>query len=306
MSDSPSLRARIIRVLIRVSVGRRFRRPGVTLAEIRRVHDLMISSQRPPKGTKVEPWDLRGFSGEWVRGPGAGTEAILLFLHGGALVSGSPAGHRELTARISAASGLPVLSLEYRLAPEHPFPAALEDVLAAYRWLLAQGHGPQRLFLGGESAGGGLALQAVLRMREEGTPLPRGVAFLSPVTDWVRLDGESFRTRASLDPLASPQLCRFTASLYVGNAPADTPLLCPRAMDLSGLPPLWIQAGDHDVLLSDSEMLAVRAREAGVSVDFRVWPGLWHVFQGAARLVPEGRKSIQELGRFLRRHSPGA
>ncbi|MFC1790874.1 alpha/beta hydrolase [Gemmatimonadota bacterium] len=243
-----------------------------------------------------------GLSAEWIQGPGAGSDAAVLHLHGGAFVTGSPATHRELVARISASAGVRFLSVDYRLAPEHPFPAAMEDVLSAYRWLLDQGYEPSRLVLGGESSGGGLALQALLSMKREAIPLPRAVFFLSPVTDWGGLDGESYMTRATLDPLISLSQCQFTASLYVGGHPEDTPLFRPTEMDLAGLPPVWIQAGDHEVLLSDAERLAERARDAGVDVDFRVWPGLWHVFQAAARFVPEAQESIEELGHFIRGH----
>jgi acetyl esterase/lipase len=213
---------------------------------------------------------------------------------------GSPATHRELSARISAAAGFRVLSLDFRLAPEHPFPAALEDTLAAYRWLLTEGYAPGQIAVGGESSGGGLALQALLAMNEEGLPLPAAAFFLSPVTDWVDLDGESYTSRANRDPLLSRPQCEFTAALYAGDHPAATPLLKPREMDLSGLPPMWVQAGDDEILLSDSQDLARRAGEDGVEVSFKAWPGMWHVFQGAARFVPEARRSLEELGGFLR------
>jgi len=285
-----------------------YRRAGVSIPELRRLDGILIRSQRPPKGTRVSTARLNGLSGEWVLGPGADTHATILHLHGGAFVSGSPATHRELVARVSGAAGVRAFSPDFRLAPEHPFPAALEDTLAAYRWLLAQGYSSSRLVLGGESSGGGLALQGLLAMKEEGIPLPRAAFFLSPVTDWVGLDGESWASRAGLDPLLSHTQCRSNASHYVGKNRLDTPLLRPAEMDLAGLPPMWIQVGDHEVLLSDAQHLAKRAAEGGVEVDFKVWPGLWHVFQAAAGVVPEGRKSLEELGRFLRKHlgpSPG-
>jgi len=209
-------------------------------------------------------------------------------------------------ARVSAAAGVRAFSPEYRLSPQHPFPAAIEDVLAAYRWLQGEGYAPCRLGIGGESSGGGLALQALLAMKERGMELPRAAFFLSPVTDWSRLDGESYFTRAAKDPLLSLGQCRFTAAAYVGGNPRDTPLLSPAEMDLTGLPPMWIQVGDHEILLSDAQRLARRAAMAGVEVEFRVWPGLWHVFQTAARLVPEARASLEDLGRFLRKHLEGA
>jgi acetyl esterase/lipase len=244
---------------------------------------------------------VNGLDAEWIHGPGAESDDAILYLHGGAFIMGSPAIHRELASRISAAAGVRVLSLDYRLAPEHPFPAALEDTKSAYGWLVAQGHDPSQIVIGGESSGGGLALQALLSLKEDGIPLPSSGFFLSPVTDWIELDGDSFSTRAQLDPLVSLSQSHYTASLYVGGSSKETPLLQPAKMDLAGLPPLWIQVGDHEVLLSDAERLAQRAAEGGVPVDFKVWPGMWHVFQGAARLVPEARESVEELGSFVRK-----
>lgn len=300
----PSYRARCVRFLLKRTVGRMYRKAGQSLPELRKLDDFLIRSQKPPRGTRISSVTLNGLSGEWIQGPGPGSEAAILYLHGGAFVSGSPGVHRELAARIAASAGVRVFSLDYRLAPEHPFPAAVEDTLVAYRWLLGQGYTPSDLFLGGESSGGGLALQALLAMKEEGISLPRAAFFLSPVTDWCRLDGESYTSRAPLDPMVSLLQCRFTASKYVGDHPRDAPLLQPTEMDLTGLPSMWIQVGDYEVLLSDAERLAQRASEAGIDVDYKVWPGLWHVFQATARLVPEGRESIQELGRFVGKHLP--
>ncbi|MGW8268033.1 MAG: alpha/beta hydrolase [Longimicrobiales bacterium] len=296
----PTYRARWTRFVLRHSVGRMYRKAGGSLAELRKLDSFLIRSQRPPRGTRISPVTLNGLSGEWIQGPGSGLDGAILHLHGGAFVSGSPATHRELVARISAAAGVRAFSLGFRLAPEHPFPTPLEDALEGYRWLLGQGYAPSRVVLGGESSGGGLALQALLSLKAEGLPLPAASFFLSPVTDWIGLDGESYATRAGLDPLVSPAQCRFTASQYVGDHPQDNPLLRPAEMDLGGLPPMWIQVGDHEVLLSDAERLARRASDAGVPVDLKVWPGLWHVFQAAARFVPEARESVAELGRFIR------
>jgi acetyl esterase/lipase len=149
-----------------------------------------------------------------------------------------------------------------------------------------------------------LALQTLLSLKEEGMDLPAAAFFISPVTDWVALDGESYTTRASADPLISKSRCQWTASLYAGDRAGEDPLLQPVQMELAGLPPLWIQVGDDEVLLSDAERLAERASRAGVPTEFKVWPGMWHVFQSAARLVPEGRESLEDLGRFVRESLP--
>jgi acetyl esterase/lipase len=176
----------------------------------------------------------------------------------------------------------------------------LDDATSAYLWLLSQGHSPDGIVIGGDSAGGGLALQTLLALREEGTALPAAAFFLSPVTDWVAMDGGSYSTRAEVDLLISRAQCQWTASLYCGDQARGDPLLQPLEMDLSGLPPMWIHVGDDEVLLSDAERLAERAEKAAVPTEFKVWPGMWHVFQATARMVPEGRKSLEDLGRFVR------
>lgn len=297
----PSYRARLFRLVLKYSIGRRLRAGVRSTDAWRELDDVTARMQHPPGGTRVAPVTVHGLPAEWVHGPGAASDAAILYLHGGAFVMGSPATHRELAARISRAARAGVLSLGYRLAPDFPFPAALEDVKTTYRWLLQRGYPPTRVVIGGDSSGGGLALQTLLALREENVPPPCAAFFMSPVTDWVALDGESFTTRAGLDPVVSLEQCRHTAALYVGSRATD-PLLRPAEMDLTGLPPLWIHVGDHEVLLSDAERFADRAVRAGVDVDFRAWPGMWHVFQAAARWVPEARQSLDALGSFLRRH----
>lgn len=295
----PTYRARLTRLLIRYTIGRKLRRGRLTAAEHRKLDDLMLRSQRLPRGTTVSPVPVGDLPAEWVQGPGAGPQAAILYLHGGGFIMGSPATHRELAARVSSAGKARVLSLGYRLLPEFPFPAAVDDTRTAYHWLLARGYAPEQLIIGGDSSGAGLALQALISLRDEGVPLPCAAFMMSPVTDWIEPGGDSFVTRAALDPMVSPAQCRHTSHLYVGSHAGD-PLLRPAEMDLAGLPPLWIQVGEHEVLLSDAERLADRATQDAVEVSFKIWPGMWHVFQSAARYVPESRQSIEELAVFLR------
>ena len=296
----PTLRARLFRTLLRHSMGRSFRRAGFSVDELRRLERVLVRSQRPPRGTRISSVVVNGLAAEWVIAPGARSRAAILYLHGGAFVMGSPATHRELAARISIAGKAKVLSLNYRLAPEFPFPAALYDARAAYHWLLGQGYASDALAIGGDSSGAGLALQVLLALRKEGTSLPCAGFFMSPATDWVNFTGDSFLTRAALDPLLSPAQTRHTAGLYVGKVARSDPLLCPIHMSLAGLPPIWIQVGDHDILLSDAERLARRAIADGVEVEFKIWSGMWHVFQGTVRYVPEARWSLDDLSRFLK------
>jgi len=299
----PGLRARVFRLLLRHSIGRTFRRAGSSVGDLRKLERTLARSQRPPRGTSISRIAGGGPAGEWVDGPGARPEVAILYLHGGAFVMGSPATHRELAARISVAGAARVLSLDYRLAPEFPFPAAVDDAMAAYHWLLGRGYPSSALAIGGDSSGGGLALQVLLALRNEGIPMPRSAFFMSPVTDWLDFDGDSFRSRTALDPLLAPTQTEHTSALYVGGRCED-PLLRPTRMNLGGLPPLWVHVGDHEILLSDAQRLASKAAEDGVEVELRVWPGMWHVFQTAARYVPEARRSLEELSVFLRGPGP--
>jgi len=187
-------------------------------------------------------------------------------------------------------------------APEHPFPAAMQDAMAAYRWLLDEGYSEKHLVIGGDSAGGGLALQTLIGLRDAQSPLPAAAFFLSPVTDMVYFDGESYSTHAHLDPLLTLQMSRNNLPHYVGDNDPATPLLYPAKMDLSGLPPMCIHVGDREILLSDSVRFAERGRGDQVEVQFKIWAGMWHVFQASARYVPEARHSISEIGRFVVNH----
>jgi epsilon-lactone hydrolase len=241
----------------------------------------------------------------WSGGTEAPEEArrALLFLHGGAYVLGSLATHRDLASRLGRAAGVPVLAVGYRLAPEHPFPAALEDACAVYRETVAAAG--RRWAIAGDSAGGGLALATLLRAREAGLPLPAAVACLSPSVDLAGT-AESMRTRAAADPVIQQRFLDLTAGLYLGGHDRRDPLASPLYADLGGLPPLFLQVGEAETLLDDSTRLASRARAAGVAVELAVWPRMFHGWQLYARLLPEGQQAIEELGEFLRRRLAGS
>jgi monoterpene epsilon-lactone hydrolase len=298
----PSLSGYLFRLIIKYVVAPKFRRAGRSIAEWRSIMEQFIGSQIIPTGTEICPVLVNGIAAEWVRVPGAQTDVAILYLHGGAFVMGSPATHRELAARLSASANAQVLVLDYRLAPEYSFPAAMQDAISAYRWLLNQGYTEKRIAIGGDSVGGGLTLQALIALRDEGSTLPSAAFFLSLVTDWVRFDGESFSTRATSDPWITLDTCKFTAAHYVGSSDPATRLFYPTDMNLSGLPPLCIHVGDHEVLLSDSARLAERARACHVQVELKTWPRMWHVFQTTAVFVPEARQSLEEIGRFVGRY----
>ena len=252
----------------------------------------------PPASLHVTATQIAGRRAEWLRHPDDLPGHVLLYIHGGAYVMGSPLTHRGLVARIARASGIAALQIDYRLAPEHPFPAALDDVLAAYDWLGAQGYAPTQIVLAGDSAGAGLAMALLLSLRERGLALPRAALLLSPWVDLVG-EGESVYTRRDQDPYLTPDLIRLVP-LYCGTHNPREPLISPVFADLHGLPPLLIQVGNDEILLSDATRLAERARAAGVQVELTIWPGMWHVWQLFAPWLPEAREAIEQMASFVR------
>ncbi|WP_297167385.1 alpha/beta hydrolase, partial [Thermogemmatispora sp.] len=253
-----------------------------------------------PCGTEILPTSAGGVPAEWVLPPSKSYCGTLLFLHGGAFVMGSPRSHRGLAARIAAASHLRALVIDYRLAPEHPFPAALEDTLIAYRWLLKEHCRASEIVLAGDSAGGNLVLAALLALRAAGEALPAAAVCLSPAT---ALDGkgESLRTLAERDPVLRAETVGPLVAAYVGDHDPAEPLLSPLYGDLHGLPPLLLQVGSDEILLSDVISFAERARQAGVAVELEIWEGMWHVWQIGAPWMPEATRAIQRIGAFIQR-----
>ncbi|MBW2523349.1 MAG: alpha/beta hydrolase [Deltaproteobacteria bacterium] len=295
-----SWQSRVLRAVLRYHIGPKFRRAGISVAALREAMGYMAGFAKVPPETRVEEEDLGGVRAEWVAGPSSRSDRVVYYLHGGGCIMGRPSDYRELAARIASAAQARVLLPDYRLAPEHPYPAALDDGLTGYRWLLDSGLRPESIAIGGDSAGGGLTLQTLLTLREEGEPLPAAAVFLSPLTDWIHFDGDSYRTRAKTDPWLTEALCRLVAAYYVCDADRDDPLLSPVRADLGGLPPMLVQVADDEVLLDDAIRLAHRARRAGGDVSLSVWPNLWHVFQGSASSLPEARDAIDGIGEFLR------
>lgn len=241
-------------------------------------------------------------SGEWVRGDGRSQpRSVLLYLHGSGYVCCSPRTHRGLVGRLSELTGLPAFVVRYRLAPQHPFPAAANDALAAYRWLLATGYPAERIVLAGDSAGGHLALGLLVALRRAGLPLPAAAALFSPLAD------TTFDTaaRKGHDALFTVALARRMVGLY-GGAAADDPRLAPLAADLSGLPPLLVQAGGSEMLSADAEAITELVRAAGGLADLQVWPGQVHVFQALHRVLPEARAALGHAAGFLRDALPAS
>ncbi|HEY2107372.1 MAG TPA: alpha/beta hydrolase [Candidatus Binataceae bacterium] len=273
---------------------------GASTQEMRATMDQLAVP--PPPDVKCEPLRANGVQAEWITAPGAATDRAVLYLHGGGYLMGSLKTHRDLMGRIARAAQARVLGLDYRLAPEHPFPAAVDDAVAGYRFLLDQGLRPARMAVAGDSAGGGLTLATLVSVRDAGLPLPAAAVCLSP---WVDLEGtgDSMKTRLHLDPIATPGGTRVLAEAYLAGKDPRTPLAAPLYADLKGLPPLLIQVGDHETLLDDSTRVANNARAAGVKVTLEIWPEMIHVWQLFASFLPEGQEAVQGVGKFIREHT---
>ena len=262
----------------------------------------MAARNRLPANVTIEPVDAGGVPAEWVSTTGLRVPGkTLLYLHGGGYTVGTPELYRVFTWRLAEAACCRVLAIDYRLAPEHPYPAAVEDAVASYRWLLDQGHSGHDLAVAGDSAGGNLVLVLLQRLREEGLPMPASALCYSPWTDLTG-SGASVILNARRDPMLPGHRLRDAAELYAPGADHRDPLISPLFADLHGMPPLSIHVGSTEVLLDDSTRLADRARSAGVSVDLNIWPAQPHVFPVLARLLPEGRQALHMSGRHLLAH----
>jgi len=258
---------------------------------------------RVPSGVRITAARVGGVSGEWVEGPHS-SGITLLYLHGGGYFGCSAESHRPITVSF-ALHGFRVFAPEYRLAPENPFPAAVEDAGAAYRGLLAEGIQPKGLVVSGDSAGGGLSLSLLLAIRAAATPLPAAAVLFSPWTD-LAATGESIHANARRCAVFNGQDIGPTAQWYLGNTDPRNPLASPLYADLRGLPPLLLHVGADEVLLDDSTRLAERALAAGVPVELKMWPVVPHAWQLAPHVIPEARRSLREASEFLRSHASTA
>jgi monoterpene epsilon-lactone hydrolase len=270
-----------------------------TLASARGFVDAMVAMEPALPGVGVEAVTLGGVPAERLTPEGADLSRTFLYLHGGGYSLGSAAGYRPFTSRLARAFGGVTFALDYRRAPEHPFPSAIEDCLAACRSLLADAAGgPGHVVLGGDSAGGGLALAAMLTLRDAGEPLPAAAALLSP---WVDLEGtgESMTTRAALDPIVSREGMQALAFLYLGSRDRKDPLASPTYANLAGLPPMLVQVGTREAELDDVTLFAEKLRAAHVEVELEVWEEMLHVFQMFPVLSDAGR-AIDRIAQFLR------
>jgi acetyl esterase/lipase len=272
--------------------------------QVRAGFEAMMGMFSAPPDVKREELTVAGMAAERLTAPGVEPGRTVLYLHGGGYAIGSVRTHRELAARIGRAARATVLTVDYRLAPENPFPAAIEDATAAYRWLLAEGVEPRRTAIAGDSAGGGLTMATLLALRDARTPLPAAAVCLSP---WVDLAGEAatLQTNAALDPVVQKDGLLAMARAYLHGADPKDPHASPLYADLSGLPPLLVQVGKAETLLDDSVRLAARARAAGVDVTLDAWDDMIHVFQ-AFSMLPEAQRATEAIGAFLRERLAGS
>ena len=253
-----------------------------------------------PEDVAIAQADVKGLSALWLRPKGAREDSVVLYFHGGGYVVQSANSHRKLAAHLAVQSGRNVLSVNYRLAPEHPHPAAVNDALLAYRWLLEQRFSPSRIGVAGDSAGGGLTIALLLAAKREGLAQPGGAVVFSP---WVDLDGTggSMESKAAADLMVSRDALIGMAALLLSGASPRDPLAAPLYGDLAGLAPLCIQVGGDETLLDDATRLATRAAHAGVSVRLQVFPEMQHVFQAGAGVIPEADDALAQAGAWFQK-----
>ena len=246
-----------------------------------------------PKDISITRVDAAGVPAELIH-PNSARNGIILYLHGGAYTLGSPRVHREFLARLAKTCQRQVLALDYRLAPEHPFPAALEDCLSAWGWLLLQGFAPEEIAFAGDSAGGGLAASALIALRDGQRALPACAVCLSP---WLDLSILPVKTSVQ-DPVLNQEILDTCAMDYAGLHDPTNPLISPLMADLHGLPPINIQVGEHEILLEQSRQFLEKARQAGVEINLECWQGMFHVFQ-MVPILPESKRSLEKVAAFL-------
>ncbi|MGO9960093.1 MAG: alpha/beta hydrolase [Solirubrobacteraceae bacterium] len=304
MSDTPSQAMQDVIEVLRNRQKASAVRSAPTLEQLRATFTPGARLHPIPDDVLVSKVSAGGVPAQWLTAPGADAGRVLLFLHGGGYELGSVRSDGELAARLGRVSGMRVLFLEYRLAPEHPFPAAIDDVLAAWRWLRTdQGLSASGVAVAGDSTGGGLTVALLLATRDAGEPLPAAaVLIMSPTVDLTG-SGASMHERVDQDPISTPAMLSQFASDYLAGADPKTPLASPLFAWLSGLPPLLVQVGTADLLLSDSQRLATAAEQARVDVTLQIGQGLPHVYQLNLG-TPEAAQATEQIGQFLRARVP--
>ena len=298
MSFRNTILKAILRWRVKPNAGR-----VADVKKLRATAERLVPNRKPPRGWRVTETFLPPLKGEWIEPdldgePAPGDKRVILYFHGGGYFFYSPRSVRSITFALGAGTGARVFALDYRLAPEHRFPAALDDAVAAYRRLMMDGIAAKNVVIAGDSAGGGLALATLVKLRDEGDPLPAGAVLFSPWTD-LAATGASMAANDALDPMFQAAHMPAAASHYLGDMPATHPEASPLYAALHGLPPLFIQASRIEILLDDSQRVVEKARTAGTEVLFKSWPDLPHVWQFYTPFLPEARAALKEACIFV-------
>ena len=276
--------------------------PGASLADMRKGLDAMGNMAPRLADVSSAKVDAGGVDAEWFTPSSSDAKRVLLYLHGGGYVLGSVQSHRVMLERLTRAVGCRVLAINYRLAPEAPFPAPVEDACASYRWLLKQGIAARNIAIAGDSAGGGLTLATLLALRDAGDAMPGCAVPISPWTD-MEGTGASMETRAAVDPMVQKGPLIEMAKTYLQGADPKTPLASPLYGDFKGLPPLLIQVGDAETLLDDTTRMAPKLKAAGVDATIEIWPEMIHVWHLFSPMLDQGQQAIDKIGAFVRKHT---
>ena len=297
-----SIRASLLGFIMKLTVKKQFDALDGTVEAVTAFRETMANSAQlsgaiPDKVSSTSQ-KLNGVPCEWVTVEGIDQNRVLVYLHGGGYAVGGPDSHRDIAWRLSEAGGMRVLMVDYRLAPEDPFPAAVDDATNCYRWLVNEGFDPERIAIGGDSAGGGLAAALLVNLKNLGLPRPGCAILLSPWTD-LSVSGESVKSNAKADVVLTERALVTMADHYLGERDRKAPLASPLFADLAGLPPILVQVGSTEILFSDSEAFVKKVKTAGGKVTLEIFPKMPHVFQVFAARIPEGRDAIKKLGQFL-------
>ena len=300
-----SFKMKVINRLLKLSV-----KPILSLVPInkhtisipRKTIQLMTSFAPKIGSCKITDIVMNGVSAEQVelvKGRAPKFCKVLMYLHGGGYLVGSPLTHRNITSRLAHLGDCSVFAIDYRKSPEHKYPAALDDSVVSYQWLLDQGYKPENIVIAGDSAGGNLTLVTTLALRDRGLPLPAGIVCISPWTD-MTCSGESYITRKDVEPMIPPHKVKDAANMYIGNVPAHDPRVSPLFADYEGMPPMLIHVGDHEILLHDSINLHIKAKQHGVDSDIKIWKEAPHVFQIFAGLAPQSSQALKEIAWWMK------
>jgi monoterpene epsilon-lactone hydrolase len=298
----PSLSARIANLIARVTVKRVLNAPKMDLHAVRRAMAGRAGLPNAfPAGVRVEKSVAPELPGEWITPAVMNSAGVILFMHGGGYLAGSPKTHRAFTTWLAHRAGMRVFSLDYRLAPEHPFPAGLDGAVRAVHALVAAGTPMSQMVFCGDSAGGGLVLATMLRLRDEGAVLPAGAALLCPLTDCTG-DSKSLTTNADAEPLLGLRHRDAAMQAYAGQTPLSHPYISPLLADLRGLPPMLVEASRIEVLWDDAARFVEKAKAAGVDITFAPHDGLAHDWQLMVPFTSEARASVRRIAGFLMQH----